>query len=766
MRSFSNKKKGFAFTFIMCILLLATILGIITYMYKHSETEAYERLDLEMEKQKKSISLQLISDRETLSSMANLIGMNYDSNEGYIEVCKAFESFGLCDDIGILVPNDILITKHGESDVKGTMSFEEEKQKGAYICRSVTDATNENLTIIRSSVPIVDANGNTKGILYGVITSDKFAEHYENSVSSAHSYLCIIDAETGKFIIDTKDVLNNKNITNLSSVEYNNDYNYEALFSGIKEGKLGYSNFISNDQSDFLYVCYDSLGIENWRIMLGQPNSIVLASTNSTISFLVATSGIICLIVLIYVFVISYANGKKSRLNYVASEIRKNLLKMSAKNDSLKEALKLLTDFAKSRSAFITDSYEEECHYIRPEKAADKLNPDEIRYLNNKLLYYTSVTRKTRGASLYNSVIKADKTTRREMPDLYDFMAAHNIKLIIYCIILNESSNTYILGALNPKNRYAGELLNKISACFSMALYNRNHLEITHQMAFKDSLTGVKNRMAWSVDRKTNNYKDVKYTCVYIDANELNLYNNKHGHAAGDQMLKFIGEVLRKYFFDSDIYRMGGDEFLILNKTVTDAEIDERLSKAVNDIEEMKYHIAFGVKQSSDNETLEETVNAAEKQMYKNKAFYYQEKDLKKIKTIENKSIKTITTGVKELDACLSVMSRRYLGIYLVSLDNDTFTRILSPVYFENADESNLLFSQTIRRYNDEFVGPKYHRRFLAFLEYDVLKNEFKENKVPEISYTRIDGVKVTLKVYPANTGENQTDCIWVFEKN
>ncbi len=344
-------------------------------------------------------------------------------------------------------------------------------------------------------------------------------------------------------------------------------------------------------------------------------------------------------------------------------------------------------------------------------------------------------------------------------------MVKHRINLVIYCIILNESSNTYILGVLNPKNRYIGEMLTKISACFSMALYNRNHLEITHQMAFKDSLTGVKNRMAFSVDRKTDAYKDTKYTCVYIDVNELNLYNNKYGHAAGDQMLKFIGEVLREYFFDSDIYRMGGDEFLILNKTVTDAEINERLSKAVYDIEEMKYHIAFGIKQSLGSETLEETVNAAEKQMYQSKALYYQEKDLNKIKTIKNKDIKTTTTGVKELDACLSVMSMRYLGIYFVSLDSDTFTRILSPVYFENADESNLLFSQTMRRYNDEFVAPKYHRRFLAFLEYDVLKKEFNENKVPEISYTRIDGDKVTLKVYAVNTNENQTDCIWVFEK-
>ncbi len=766
MNRFTNKTKGIAFTLIMCALLLTTIIGVIAYMYQHSENEAFERLRLETAKQKKSISLQLTSDRETLTSMASLIGMNYSDNAGYLEVCKSFEAFGLCDEIGILVPGDILITKHGESDVKGLLSYEDEKKKGSYISGPITDVTNDKIAIIRSAVPIVDGDDNVKAILFGTISSENFSNYYKQQTSMNQFYLCIIDGENGHFVIDTKDVLISKSITRLSHIDYKNGFNYGDLYSDISKGNPGYTSFLSNDNSDFLYVYYDTLNIENWRIMLAQPSSIVLKSTHSTVSFLVISSSIICLIVLVYILVIAYSNRKKSRLNYIASEIRKNLLEINNRNESLVDALRILTEYAKSRSAFVIDSYDEGSYYIRPEIISDRLNEEEIEYFNGKLLYHTSITRKANGISLYNSEISADLSSKNKMPELYDFMVKHNIERVIYNVILNENGNTYILGVLNPKNKDIGHLLNEISACFSMALYNRKHLEKTHKMAFVDSLTGVKNRMAWSVDKKKNIYQNSNYICVYIDVNELNYFNNKHGHSAGDRMLKYIGEVLRNHFYDSNIYRMGGDEFLILNKTVSESEINKRLTKAVNDIEGQHYRIAFGVQHSSNAMTLEESVNAAEKLMYQNKALYYQEKDLHKIKNIENKDVKKITTGIKELDACLSVMSIRYFGVYFVSLDSDTFVRILAPKYFEDVDESNLLFSQTMKRYISEFIKPKYHRSFLSFLEYDVLKKEFADHKIPEISYVRIDGAKVTLKIYLVDCDSNHSDCIWVFEKS
>ena len=38
------------------------------------------------------------------------------------------------------------------------------------------------------------------------------------------------------------------------------------------------------------------------------------------------------------------------------------------------------------------------------------------------------------------------------------------------------------------------------------------------------------------------------FSCVYVDVNELHLCNNKFGHAAGDAMLLYIANTLKKVF--------------------------------------------------------------------------------------------------------------------------------------------------------------------------------------------------------------------------
>ncbi len=766
MNIFLNKKHGIAYTLIMLLLLIGTIIGVISYMYDYSEKEAFERLKLETAKQKESITLQMTSDRETLYSMANLLGASYHDNDEYIDVCQNFKSFGLCRDIGILIPGDMLITKHGLTNVSGKISFDEEASKGSYISGRIADVTKDERQIIRNVVPICDDAGNTKAILFGTISIEDYCEYYKNHLDMTNSYLCILDGKSGDFIIDTKDVLSRKNVTRLAQVQYKKGYTYKDFYNNLSEGKTGYTSFVAHDSDEFLYICYDEMGIENWRIMLAQPESVVLANVYSTVSFLLSASAILCLIILLYCLGIALSNRKKTRLNFMASEIRKNLLEVTHRKESLIDALHKLVSYAKARSAFISDSYTEECHYMMPEVSKDKLTADEIKYFNNKLLMYTAQNRKSHGVSLYSCHLKADRKTKAEMPEFYEFMISHRIYSVIYDVVINSNSTMYVIGVLNPKNKDISQLLNKIAACFSMAVYNRKHLERTHKMALTDALTGVKNRTAFSQDKKINNYLDSDYFCIYIDVNELNYYNNKYGHAAGDQMLKFIGEVLTSTFSDSDIYRMGGDEFLILNKTCTQAEIDTRLERIIHDIEEMKYHIAVGCKLSIAGTNLEDTVNEAEKMMYENKSHYYQDKELHKVKYIKNRNVALMETGVKELDACLSVMTIRYMGIYFVSLDKDSCVKILAPSYFDNIDAAAYRYSINFEKYINDFVKPEYHRALLTFLDYDILKKHFKENHIPEISFERIDGEKIKLKIYCINIIESDSDCIWVFEND
>ncbi len=764
MSKTNEMRKRIYFTIIMIMILVTTMVGIIAYMYQHSEKIAYEQLRLETEQFKNNIYIQVNSDFETLRSMASLVSERYSDEESYIHVCRNFEAFGFCENIGILLPDNRLVTKAGIIDVSEKISFEEEAKKGEYISGRIVDVTNDKKEVVRSAVPIKTRLGKVKAIMYGTMDVTRFEARYATQAKNMDAYLSIIEGKSGQFIFDTKNE-DAGNVTSLASISYKDGYDYEKFANDLTEGNAGYTSFVGRNLDEYLYIRYDTLNIGDWRILLAQPETVVYAGTKSTVRFLISTSSLILLIMIIYMLLIIWQIRKMLRMNSFAADIRKSLLEISQFSESLDDALMLLTRFAQARSAFISDSKNHVRHYVVPDKSNESLNENEMEYFNNKLLSYTAKNRRIRNVPVYLSQIDCNKNLRAEMGGFYDFMLSYKIKSIKYAVVVNSNNSVYVIGVVNPKNKDASQLLNKIAVCFSMAVYNNEHLENTERLALTDSLTGIANRMAYKHYIKTSQNDNRILGCIYVDVNELHFYNNKYGHVAGDTMLVFIVTSLKKHFEGENIYRMGGDEFLIICKGISEQEINERLAQAITEIEEMKYHIAVGVKCEEKWDDVENVVNEAERIMYENKARYYQDKELGRVENISPRDTVAFKTGVKELDACLSIMSLRYFGVYSVSFDKDKCVRILAPSYFRDLSDENNLYSTSLKRYIYEFAKPEYHRTLLSFIDYEALKKSLMNGAIPSCTYERIDGEKVLLKVYPVENQDEGLNSIWVFER-
>lgn len=78
--------------------------------------------------------------------------------------------------------------------------------------------------------------------------------------------------------------------------------------------------------------------------------------------------------------------------------------------------------------------------------------------------------------------------------------------------------------------------------------------------ATHDKLTGLKNSMALDEDIKDF---PLTGTIIFVDVNNLKYANDNLGHAAGNALLIEIAKVLENQYPNS-VYRIGGDEFLIL----------------------------------------------------------------------------------------------------------------------------------------------------------------------------------------------------------
>lgn len=108
-------------------------------------------------------------------------------------------------------------------------------------------------------------------------------------------------------------------------------------------------------------------------------------------------------------------------------------------------------------------------------------------------------------------------------------------------------------------------------------------------MANTDSLTGVRNKHAYSeneaaVNRKIQTGELEKLALVVGDINGLKYVNDTQGHAAGDQLIRDACALICEHFTHGAVFRVGGDEFVVLLQGKgydTMAEVYEELNRAI-----------------------------------------------------------------------------------------------------------------------------------------------------------------------------------------
>ena len=94
-------------------------------------------------------------------------------------------------------------------------------------------------------------------------------------------------------------------------------------------------------------------------------------------------------------------------------------------------------------------------------------------------------------------------------------------------------------------------------------------LKNTRSLAYRDPLTGVKNKLAYTeIENEINtriSNEDMEPFCIVVcDVNGLKIINDNKGHKAGDDYLCKACMILCRAFQHSPVYRIGGDEFVIV----------------------------------------------------------------------------------------------------------------------------------------------------------------------------------------------------------
>lgn len=153
-------------------------------------------------------------------------------------------------------------------------------------------------------------------------------------------------------------------------------------------------------------------------------------------------------------------------------------------------------------------------------------------------------------------------------------------------------------------------------------------------LAQTDALTGLYNR-AWCNQVMTAQLAQCvqvgqAVSLAMLDVDHFKQVNDRHGHPAGDVVLKSVADLLRGRFRGTDaLARYGGEEFMVLMPAtgVQQAqEVLEQVRQALQDLpialdsgETLRCTISIGVAQHQPGQTLNELISLADQMLYRAK---------------------------------------------------------------------------------------------------------------------------------------------------
>ena len=146
-------------------------------------------------------------------------------------------------------------------------------------------------------------------------------------------------------------------------------------------------------------------------------------------------------------------------------------------------------------------------------------------------------------------------------------------------------------------------------------------------MSYRDMLTFLFNRNKYIKILDSHQGKVLENVgAAYIDLNGLKQINDSQGHEAGDAFIQNAAGVLSRVFPDK-VYRIGGDEFVIIQSSIEELEFHNRINRLQEYMKQDQISISIGFLWKASCENLEDMLKEADHRMYEAKKAYYQTAD-------------------------------------------------------------------------------------------------------------------------------------------
>lgn len=578
-------------TLVVLILILALTVTTYNISLKQEEEECWNRLENASEAIIQSIQSRVNDDLNYL----RLIGKDFSNEdhlptyEEYRDRFATFEDVSLFERVDLLMKNNTLYTMHGDVQQIYSNDFLILNSTAEYMDLVHTDTlTNEQS--VNYYVPILQ-NDSVVAYLVGVIQCDALDEKFYTPILNGKTHNLIIDTTDGQVVMDNK----NMNIDNIAS-----DTDFKLLASkknvvkAINSLKSGVVTFKKGNINQ--YLIYKPVKIYNWELLITVSENVAFASTLMLKQNYMIM--VICEIVILLLYCGFYIK-KVRRISLKSHELSEDLnvsntliqcvriLSNSAdQKRSIDEILQIICEFYQAQRCYVLDldmdnkktngiyEYGKQYDDIHVENMVrlclEHMDLVNQFFENQKSYYIDDVTNEISVTSpIYSSFIQ------------------QKIHSIIVVPFMDDKQINGVFAVDNPKqNYYQKDFLESLCFFIKTAMAREKEKAKLKNLSYVDSLTYAQNRNHFNEYIEQNRNKELhSLGVIYLDLNGLKEVNDKMGHIAGDTLIITASYVLQEIFLDNS-YRVGGDEFVVIEQDVSELLFFDQYSKLLNRMKE------------------------------------------------------------------------------------------------------------------------------------------------------------------------------------
>ena len=161
---------------------------------------------------------------------------------------------------------------------------------------------------------------------------------------------------------------------------------------------------------------------------------------------------------------------------------------------------------------------------------------------------------------------------------------------------------------------------------FSLQEKLSKQIQLVRSRAYIDGLTGLNNRVAYEehVSRLEDEIRGgtADFAIALFDVNSLKEVNDKYGHKKGDEVIRSASFALQNTFREGKLYRIGGDEFLVILER-SYAELLPKLASLRENQAGISISAGSAVFNRETDREYRTVFNRADMAMYNDKREYY-----------------------------------------------------------------------------------------------------------------------------------------------